>query len=142
VPHCRQQPGGRRSQRTAAGQAHDPVEHEVDTIWRLVADPPAGSAQRRQALRVHPVRAQQHCCHHDAAAAQVCPGPQRVTAVVARPNEQRNVPAGHPPGPLGQRRRNSGSEPERGAPHQRASWHPREQGVFGGPDSGHRKRTS
>jgi hypothetical protein len=114
----------------------------VDTIWQLVADPAAGSAQRRQALRVRPVRGQQHGCHHDTAAAQVCPGPQRVTAVIARPDQQRHVSAGHPTGPLGQRPHNSGSQPERGAPHQVVGWDPGEQGVLGGPDSGHQKRAS
>jgi hypothetical protein len=102
----------------------------------VLGDPPTGSAQRGQALRVRALRRQQNSGDRHPAAAQVRAGPQRVPAVVSGPDQQRDVPAGHPAGSLCQHHRRPGGQTERGAAHQDIHRYVPTQGVLGGTHSG------
>ncbi len=126
--------GRGRTQRAAAGQADDAVEHEVRTRDRGGAvgpvrdDPAPRPAQRGETLRVGPLRIEEHSGDPDAPTAQFRPGPQGVAAVVAGSHEERDAPSAavgqHPPGDDG--------EPEGGTAHQGARRDPCQHHLLGG----------
>ncbi|EOM78067.1 hypothetical protein Rrhod_0556 [Rhodococcus rhodnii LMG 5362] len=82
------------AQPALARDPEDPVDHEVDVVGqRAGGDAPSRTAQCRRSRRVHPFRIDGAGGDDDAAATQQRAGPQRVTAVVPRPDEQPHRPA-------------------------------------------------
>jgi hypothetical protein len=128
--------GGGRAERAARGDADDPVDDEVD-LGQLGHDPTARPAERGQARRVRAVGVEQDGAHGHAPTPEEVPGPQGVTAVAARPDQQTD-----PPAAFEEFQRDRG-HPEGGAPHERALRGPGQQpvlgrlDVFGVPETAH-----
>ena len=111
------------STRSARGERGEPGGVRAD-------DAPARPPERGEPGRVRARRIEQHRGDARAPAAQLDAGPERVAAVVARPDEQPDPPSrGAPEHPAG-----VPGEPERGPSHQGAFGELGHQALLGFPD--------